>query len=123
MADDQQLELDPAPSPAAELKAFQNLDEKADQRAKDHELELRRIALEEMRAKMGPIGRLIGSTESSKTIAFMTVIVCLFFMMLVFWISYDRARGTYSDGVWNLLSTLASIVTGCVGFIFGTKEK
>lgn len=121
MTDNPQLDLDRDPTPAAESGAFLNPDEKADERAKSHEIELRNIALAEMQAQMGPIGKLIGSTESSKTIAFITALVCLLFMLLVFLMAFNQETGTISDTVWNLLSLLASIVTGCVGFVFGSK--
>lgn len=64
------LELAPNPTAANEAKDFSSPDEKADARAKNHEIEL-------LRVQMGPIGKLIGSTDSSKTIAFVAVVSCL----------------------------------------------
>lgn len=111
-----QLDLKKDPSPDDEAGQFSSPDEKADARNKTHELEL-------LKAKMGPIGSLIGSADSSKTIAFLAVALCLIFMVIVFCISFDATEGSIPDAAFNLLSLLASIVTGCIGFIFGTKEK
>ncbi len=71
---------------------------------------------------MGPIGRLIGSADSSKTIAFVAICICLVSMIIVFCIAFDRESGSISDGPDNILLLLTSIITGCIGFIFGTKQ-
>ena len=110
------LDLQANPTPKSEIEDFSTLDEKADVRAKNHEIAI-------LQAKMGPIGKLIGSTDSSKTIAFLAVAFCLIFMITVFIIAFDEIEGTLPDTVFNLLSLLGSIVTGCIGFIFGTKDK
>ena len=114
--DKQKLDLQANPTPSEEASEFSSPDEKADVRAKNHELDV-------LKAKMGPIGGLIGSTDSSKTIAFMTVLLCFVLIAIVFFAAFDGEKGTLPDPAFNLLSLLASIVTGCIGFIFGTKDK
>ena len=116
MANNQpKLDLEKSPSPADEAGDFSTPDEKADVREKNHELEI-------LKAKMGPIGRLIGSTDSSRTIAFVAVAMCLIFMICVFFKAYDPVTGM-PDHAFNLVSLLGSIVTGCIGFIFGTRDN
>ncbi|MDA7967136.1 hypothetical protein [Ruegeria sp.] len=110
------LDLQANPTPSDEAGEFSSPDEKADVRAKNHELDV-------LKAKMGPIGGLIGSTDSSKTIAFMTVLICLIMMTIVFFAAFDGENGNLPEAAFNLLSLLGSIVTGCIGFIFGTKDK
>ena len=113
--DSNQLDLAQNPTGGSEAEAFSTSDERADARSKNHEIEL-------MKVQMGPIGKLIGSTDSSKTIAFVAVGMCLVAMIVVFCVAFNRETGTISDGPANILSLLASIVTGCIGFIFGTKQ-
>lgn len=60
---EQPLKLDPNPSAKEESDAFSSPDERADTRNKNHELEL-------LRQQQGPIGRLIGCSDSALTIAF-----------------------------------------------------
>ncbi|MGH1454845.1 MAG: hypothetical protein ACRBBV_16895 [Paracoccaceae bacterium] len=112
---DNKLDLGQNPTPADEADDFSSPDERADARSKNHEIEL-------LKVQMGPIGKLIGSTDSSKTIAFVAVGLCLISMIIIFCVAFDAKSGTISDGPSNILSLLASIVTGCIGFIFGTKQ-
>lgn len=73
--------------------------------------------------ELGVVGRFVGgNTEKSGNIAFVVIILCLIFMAIVFLHSYDAAQGL-PESIWNLLSLLGSIVTGCVGFIFGDKNN
>ncbi|MEP5729773.1 MAG: hypothetical protein ABJL67_10385 [Sulfitobacter sp.] len=112
---DNKLDLDQNPTPDEEANDFSSPDERADTRSKNHEIEL-------LKVQMGPIGKLIGSTDSSKTIAFVAVGMCLVAMIIVFCVAFNKEAGTIADGPSNVLSLLASIVTGCIGFIFGTKQ-
>ncbi|MDC9700759.1 MAG: hypothetical protein PSN37_00720 [Alphaproteobacteria bacterium] len=82
-----------------------------------------RHRLDFLRARMGFFGQLIGSTEASETIAFVTIILCLLFMALVFFVAYEPDTGRVSEMVLSLLSLLLSVVTGCIGYIFGKSKK
>lgn len=57
------LELDRNPTPKNESEDFSTPDERADARNKNHELDL-------LRHEQGPIGWLIGCSDSALTIAF-----------------------------------------------------
>ena len=74
--------------------------------------------------ELGLVGRFVGgNTEKSGNIAFIVILLCLVFMGIVFLTAYDPDSGGLPESIWNLLSLLGSIVTGCVGFIFGDKNS
>jgi len=114
---DKQLELEN--NPTADLEAdqqFSTADEKADLRAKSHELAV-------LNAQMGPIGRLIGSTDSSRTIAFCAIIIILVFILIAFIIAYWVGDGEIGESGLTVISLLGSMVTACIGYIFGSGHN
>ena len=58
----QTIDLGRDPTPSQEAEDFSTADERADQRNKSHELDV-------LRQQQGPIGRLIGCSDSALTIA------------------------------------------------------
>lgn len=114
---DKQLELEKNPTGGGEAdEQFSTSDEKADQRAKNHEVKL-------LELQMGPLGKLIGSTDSSRTIAFLAIFLCFLLCAVIFCLAFDKTKGEIGDSAFQLLSLILSIVTGCIGFIFGSKPK
>jgi len=112
-----QLKLQENPTADDEAaEQFSTADEKADLRAKTHELAV-------LKAEMGPLGQLIGSTDSSRTIAFCAIIILLVFMLIAFVIAYWKGNGDMSESGLAVVSLLGSMVTACIGYIFGSKES
>lgn len=62
------LELDPNPSPSGESEEFSTADEKKAIRENSHQLEI-------LRQEQGPIGKLIGCSDSALTIAFSLLVL------------------------------------------------
>ena len=114
---DNQLELEKNPTGSTEAsEQFSTPDEKADLRAKTHELAV-------LNAQMGPLGKLIGSTDSSRTISFCAIIVLLIFMLIVFGIASWTGKGEVGESSLTVISLLGSMVTACIGYIFGSKPN
>lgn len=114
---DNQLNLSKKPTGDGEAdEQFSTADEKADLRAKKHELAV-------LNAQMGPLGRLIGSVDSSRTIAFCAIITILVFMLIAFIVAYWVGNGEIGESGLTVISLLGSMVTGCIGYIFGSSES
>lgn len=74
------------------------------------------------RTNMGPIGRLFGSGDPSGTVAFVVVRVCLPFIALAFGLTIERDTKGLPDTTMDVPYLLGSVVTGCIGFIFGIRR-
>ena len=104
-----QLTLDRAPTPTAESQDFQNPDEKSEERARAHHLAV-------LQHEQGSIGKLIGSNDTSLTIAFVVIVVSgfsLFFSLIgLIWVPAFAELAKLS---FTALMTVA-------GYVFGLKS-
>lgn len=112
-AERSQVQLERDPSPEGEQDQFSTEDEKRDGCNKAHELAL-------LRSRMGPFGSLIGSDDSSVTIAFFAISFCLLLIGISYGIDQFQPE---PRGVSDIVATLSSIVTACIGYIFGKKSS
>ncbi|WEF24629.1 hypothetical protein [Paracoccus sp. S3-43] len=99
--EDQRFEIDRKPSPTAEAESFESPDERRDARAKGHELQL-------LLVQQGPVGRLIGCSDPSLTIA-LILLVFLFVLLIGAMIGSYAAPTVFGDHVGKLITAILTI--------------
>ena len=110
----EEIELAKKPTPADEGEKFSTAEENADKRTKSHEIE--KIKLDQ-----GSIGKFIGSTNTSLTITFMVLVFSFVLLMSIFAFSSYISDYQISERISSVLYLIVSIITLCIGYIFGSK--
>lgn len=106
-SDDGKVDVSKNPSPKDEAKDFSNTDERRKGADQAHELAL-------LRGKQGPIGRLIGCSDSSLTVAFVLLVFgALAILVSIGFLWVDKA--TYEPIIEKLIAFELAVAT----FVFG----
>ena len=101
------IALDRNPTPKGESEQFENLDERAAKSKQDHEARL-------LSMNQGPIGKLIGCTDSSLTIAF-TLLLLGFIALICSFVGLiykPEVFSPYPEKVITFMLTIAGYVMG-----------
>jgi hypothetical protein len=109
--DDTQLQLDPNPTPKAESQDFSNSDDIRRGQEYAHQLAL-------LDRNQGYLGKLIGSSETTLTIAFTVIIICVLCCI-----------GCLVGMVWQppifleALKFFGTVIATFGGYVFGVKSS
>lgn len=107
----EELQLDPNPTPRAEAQEFQNPDDKKRSQDQAHELAM-------LHGQQGPLGRLIGCSDSSLTIAFILLIVGAALIM-----AGGAAMLRDSATFGSVEEKLITFELTVAGFVFGKRSS
>lgn len=110
MSNEESIDLSKHPSPRDESVDFSTPDERADERNKNHELEI-------LKAEKGPIGRLIGSSDSSLNVAFILLAIGAVAILGTL-LAEGIVPGTY-QGYFDKLVTFELTIAG---YVMGKKS-
>jgi len=107
---DSKLELDRQPSPSEEANDFSTPDERAAQANHNR-------SLETLKLEQGPVGRIIGSSDSSLNISFILLILG-FLTMAVLGVSLIWSE--FAKGLFEKLITFELTIAG---YVMGKKSQ